>query len=389
MFPNFPVRMEYTPGSATAVGDVTGDEIPEIVVESYYTLHVFTTEGIILPGFPYSPGDGRVFSYSSPVLADLDDDGIREIICGDHSTSDGSGAVHILRSDGSAYPGWPQYTSYWIYGPPSVGDIDGDGELDVAVGDQVISATPVNKIYAWTISTASPLPGFPITNVNGINSQIILADLDGDGQIELMTDDNTATNSWGQYPGFNPDGTPMEDWPLATQGTTFFINPLVVDINLNGILDISGGGTNAGSGNTKLYLWNSGIAYDPELAILPVLQYNTRHNGVYGDYLMVGVDETGHWDKGTGGQGNQGFPVWPNPAREELVVGSRESGVGSRKGLQIAITDLSGREVMRIEDVAGLPQTIQIAGLQPGCFIVRVYSENGMTGSAKFIKVAN
>ena len=84
--------MDYVPGSEVAVGDINGDEIPEIITESAYYLHAYTPGGTLMPGFPYSPGPDRVFSYSTPVLADLDEDGNREIICGDHSQTDGSGA---------------------------------------------------------------------------------------------------------------------------------------------------------------------------------------------------------------------------------------------------------------------------------------------------------
>ncbi len=97
ILPNWPQRMDYVPGSAVAVGDITGDDISEIVAESYYGLHVFTPDGFLMEGFPYLPGLARVFSYSSPVLADLDGDGLREIICGDHSIENGTGAIHVVR----------------------------------------------------------------------------------------------------------------------------------------------------------------------------------------------------------------------------------------------------------------------------------------------------
>jgi hypothetical protein len=387
MYPNFPVRMEYTPGSAVAVGDITGDEIPEIIAESYYTLHVFNLEGVILPGFPYYPGENRVFSYSSPVLADIDGDGLREIICGDHSTDVGDGAVHIVKSDGTSYPGWPQYTSYWIYGPPSVGDINGDGELDIAVGDQVISPSPVNKAYAWTATTGIPLEGFPITGLNGINSQIILADLDDDEMVELIMDDNTATNSMGRYHGYNHDGTILDDWPLETLGSTFFINPLVVDINLDGILDVSGGGTEQETGSTNIYLWNSNKEYNPDFAILPILQYNTRHSGVYGDYLMVGMEEA---------ETSEEFEieVFPNPASWLLAVGSwqldksqRSAVSGQRSAVRIIFYDMSGREMLELLDVSSSPFIIDISGLNPGIYILKLIFENGSVANAKFVKI--
>jgi hypothetical protein len=310
VFPNWPQRMDYVPGSSVAVGDINGDEIPEIITESAYYLHAYTVQGTLLPGFPYSPGEGRVFSYSTPVLADLDDDGYREIICGDHSQTDGSGGVHIVRYDGTAWPGWPKITGSWVYGAPSVGDINQDGLLDIVVGDQMLATVPSDEVYAWTALTGEELPGFPITNVWGINSQIILADLDGDDEIDLMTDDNTDV---GRYWGYKSNGTAMEGWPVMLNGSTFFINPFVVDINLDGNMAISGGGHELESGNTNLYLWNPNVSYNAGLAILPVLQYNTRHNGVFGDYLMVGTPEIPAENK-------MGWKIFPNPATTCLTL---------------------------------------------------------------------
>ena len=109
-YPGFPVMLDYIPGSTVAVGDITGDNIPEIVAESYYSIYAFDVNGNVLEGFPFTPGNDRVFSYSSPVLADLDGDGKREILAGDHSLSAGNGAVHVLKYDGSVFPGWPKYT---------------------------------------------------------------------------------------------------------------------------------------------------------------------------------------------------------------------------------------------------------------------------------------
>lgn len=282
-YPGFPVTLDYIPASAVAVGDITGDNIPEIVAESYYSIYAFDTEGNVLEGFPFTPGSERVFSYSSPVLADIDGDGFREILAGDHSTTSGNGAVHVLKNDGSPLEGWPQYVSYWIYGPPAVGDIDGDGSLDVAVGDQVLAGVPSNKVYAWDQS-GNDLSGWPTDPMNAINNQIILADLDGDDQVELMWDDNTGDNV---YIGYNHDGTPMEGWPLALNGSSFFMNPFVVDINNDGILDISGASGNLINNNLDFYLWNADVSMNPAHSPLTILQYNVRHDGTYIDASLL------------------------------------------------------------------------------------------------------
>jgi len=279
-YPGFPVALDYIPGSAVAVGDITGDNIPEIVAESYYSIYAYDINGNVLEGFPFTPGNERVFSYSTPVLADLDGDGKREILAGDHSFNAGNGAVHDLKWDGAVFPGWPKYTGYWIYGPPAVGDIDGDGNLDVAIGDQVLSGTPVSKVFVWD-KDGNNLSGWPASNIWSINNQIILADLDGDNQVELMWDDNTSS---GIYLGYNHDGTPMAGWPLTVTGSSFFMNPFVADVNNDNILDLSGASADLGGGTQAyFYLWNTNEAVNEELAILPVLQYNVRHDGVYVD----------------------------------------------------------------------------------------------------------
>ena len=282
-YPGFPVAMDYIPASSVAVGDITGDDIPEIVAASYYSIIAYDVSGNMLAGFPFTPGNDRVFSYSSPVLADLDGDGNREIIVGDHSLSAGNGAVHILQNDGSLFPGWPKYVSNWIYAPPSVGDINGDGILDIAIGDQVLSGSPSDKVYVWD-KDGNFLPGWPTSPIWAINSQILLTDLDGDNEVELMWDDNTSV---GIYLGYNHDGTPMEGWPLNVQGSTFFINPFATDINGDGILDLSGAGKDINNGDCSIYLWNANVAVNEEKSFLPVLQYNVQHDGVYRDASVL------------------------------------------------------------------------------------------------------
>lgn len=286
-YPGFPVSLNHVPGSTVAVGDITGDSIPEIVAESSTSIYVFDINGNVLDGFPYTPGNGRVFSYSSPVLADLDGDGKREIIAGDHSVVDGNGAVHVLKFDGSVFPGWPKYSDYWIYGPPAAADIDGDGELDIAVGDQIYDyVNPLCKVYVWD-KYGNNLQGWPTDPIWAVYNQIIIADLDGDYKVELIWDDNL----YNGYIGYNHDGTIMQGWPLTVTGSTFLMNPFLTDINNDGLLDMSGASLT--DDNIYFYLWNTNVAVNEELAILPILQYNVQHDGVYPDASTLSADFIG------------------------------------------------------------------------------------------------
>ena len=71
MYPGWPKPINHVPASSAAVGDITGDGIPEIIAESYTSLYAWDRDGNLLPGFPFVlPGDYKN-SYSSPVLADV------------------------------------------------------------------------------------------------------------------------------------------------------------------------------------------------------------------------------------------------------------------------------------------------------------------------------
>ena len=121
----------------------------------------------LAPGFPLQLGSDGV---ASPATADLDGDGREEIVV---ATS--TGLVHAFRIDGSELPGWPVSTdplelhdesvgydtgavvasTTAILGAVNVGDLDGDGDLDVVAADML------GRVYVWN-SAGERRPGFPV-----------------------------------------------------------------------------------------------------------------------------------------------------------------------------------------------------------------------------------
>src|SRR5437660_2210788 len=161
-------------------------------------------------------GDGA----SSPALADLDGDGKADIVFG---TSDA--LVYAKPADGSDVLGWPAAGDPIPYNPGSaaymtgaiptpirgailasvaIGDIDGDGYLDVVAADME------GKVYAWNHQGVRKA-GFPVHvnyaysthavrvspdkhSDNRVDRAIIaspaLADLDGDGGLDIIVGAN-------------------------------------------------------------------------------------------------------------------------------------------------------------------------------------------------------
>jgi hypothetical protein len=144
------------------------------------------------PGWPQSTG-GAVSS--SPALGDLDGDGDLEIVVG--SSDD---KVYAWHADGTLVTGWPQTTGGYA-GTPALGDIDGDGDPEVVVGSYDA------YVYAWH-SDGTPVAGWPQW-VRDHADTPALGDLDGDGDLEVVA----GTVGAGYVSAWHGDGTRVVGWP--------------------------------------------------------------------------------------------------------------------------------------------------------------------------------
>jgi hypothetical protein len=137
---------------------------------------------------------------------------------------------------------------------------------------------------------------------------------------------------------------------------------------------------------TNVYLWNLQTPYVPSGIQIPMWQYNTRHNGVWGDVQIVGINNNNHSEIPGNFKLNQNYPNPFNPTTKikyQISNNPLSRGVGIARGVftTLKIFYITGREVAilvneQLEsgtyevtfDGSNLPSGIYFYKLQAGDF---------------------
>jgi hypothetical protein len=171
--------------------------------------------------------------YVSNAIADLDGDGSPEVIHADKGNR-----VYATRADGSRM--WEaELGGRGIFWAPAIADVDGDGKLDIITG--VRGSDPNDQACVYRISADGRILD-RLALGSGANASPAIGDIDGDGKLEVLVTVEGPTRlvalSWGgggrvAWPGVRGDsgmrGTRVAIGAPMASGTREDVGSLVVE----------------------------------------------------------------------------------------------------------------------------------------------------------------
>lgn len=412
----FPVAIDGPASSIPVAADLDEASGLEIAVASGGgNLTIVDGEGEHLGSSPYSFGH-LVLEDVCLAAGDLDGDGLCEIV----TTTTNRGWVSALNADGSSVDGWPVEVSSWERETAQVviGDIDRarDGSLEVVgVGSDGV-------VYVWD-RYGRELPGWPVDLGRGVAARPSLGDLDGDGYVEIVVPSGTRT-----VEGLRVNGSRVENWPLVADGgdstRPTSATALIGDMDGDGALDVLSSGP---GGSMFLHDATTGelipgwpYSSDPSLGspwagdIDDDGQLDVMFAGSAGRVLVLSLPyehEAGAmvWEtEGGGASGAGAYPdsilpgtpvatgvllshertyCYPNPAeRSDLTV---RVYLEEEADIEVEIFDVTGEVVARFERGGSLTVNEiewSTSGVASGLYMVRVEVSDPLDSSvAQFI----
>lgn len=291
----------------------------------------------IVPATQFDNGYGYYY-FSGPVFADLNNDGDFDMYSGSAKVSlgfpDNASVIKYTNAGTPALADFlqPPYNLKGVAGgaDPTLVDIDGDGDKDSFVGRQngglvftKNDGTPSSPLFSDT-QVVNPF-GFV---ASGSYSSPDFADLDGDGDYDLILGNNT-----GNFRYYRNTGTSTAPAFAAAQVNPFglvgssagtFNTPFFVDMDGDGDIDLVTGGT---SGNTA-YFENTGTPTAPQFAAPKINPFGLTNEDTYSAPTFVDMDNDGDLDAFIGTIGsvffysNNGSIAVPNfAAPQDLPFG--------------------------------------------------------------------
>lgn len=228
--PGFPIAVPANPSFKNmrnvALADMNGDNIEDIIFAADSKLYVYTYQGLLwsqnLTGTAVYP----------PSIGDVDGDGFLDIV----QVTGGSpanGRIFVFDRQGNILNGWPvNFNNNWIICSPALADVDNDNKMEIICNERLTNG----KVHILKFDGTEYSANWPVI-LDGIPSITpSVADVDGDGQKEIIAYSTKSRYILGL------DGLPKPGFPRTTNPNQSYSyqSPIAVNFDNDNSMEIVG-----------------------------------------------------------------------------------------------------------------------------------------------------
>jgi Secretion system C-terminal sorting domain/FG-GAP-like repeat len=433
-------------GAWTRSADFDQDSDPDILVQSGDSILWYEN---LRPGWMPHLIDATFYNskYGFVDVVDLDGDGDPDVLKAPATLTDGTDELtwNENLSNGSA---WEKHTILTVAGSVgwlqnAYGDLDGDGDIDIAYSEYDFINTPAAEGLYWLENEGDGGTWTKHLLRAGNHWYGSIADMDGDGDLDIAASwdsifwlenslpvedwtvhkiaDGAASNYVGTCDDLTGDGAAdLVSSPVASNGgLAFFINPGWEEVTINPAQQLYVGPSGNIDGDGDLDVTYGGAGFLPQ-ALGWAENQNNGTEWVLHDITpstviqriptgIEDIDDDGDMDiislifdvntgfgsafwaanpiisTGTSNPEVSSIDVLlsPNPAAEILNL---QVQAGPNAFFQIEIFDVNGRQVKAFEMRGGTSTGIDVADWSAGNYFVKVFNEKQMVVK-RFVKI--
>jgi hypothetical protein len=332
----FQAASKYATGTATrgvALGDFNGDGRLDIVATSSgatvgVLLNSASGPGTFLPSVRYSCGG---LLNESVAVGDIDGDSRLDIVVSNNNDNTVSVLLNSARSPGAFNTAATYGTGGQVPRSVTLGDINGDGRLDIVVANTLAGSTVGVLLNSATSPGTFPVTALTYSHPSAGAVGLAIGDIDGDRRADIVTANYNDAKGTTAGVLLNMGTTPFATMMTYPSGGTGPHSIALADLNLDGRPDLALVHLDGRVGvllNTATPLATSTPALMPELSL------------------------------------------YPNPASDKCVVGGMVPGTG------VQVLDALGRLISAATADATKTATLLLpTGLSKGVYIVRIGSQ--------------
>lgn len=203
--PNFPkafvANQSFKNFRNVTLADLDGDGADDIIVgindQLYAIAHDQTLWEYELEGVATFP----------PSVADVDNDGELEIALATWGVAPASGHLYLVDQEGSSLPNWPiDFAGNFVLNAPVLSDLDADGQFEIIACER---STPIGFLHVFNVKGVTWSENWPVLLDATPAVTPSVGDLDGDGTKEIV-----AFSTQSEYV-FNLNGDVASGWPVV------------------------------------------------------------------------------------------------------------------------------------------------------------------------------